>query len=80
MKLIKQIEVDVDYILMLVEHYREKRGDDEDKEIRAEISHALDASLSLRDERNRIEAFVDSATINSQVHTEWEQFVEACRK
>lgn len=80
LELIKQVEVDIDYILMLVERYREKHGDGEDKEIRAEISHALDASPTLRDKRDLIEAFVDSVTINSQVDTEWERFVEERRK
>lgn len=75
-ELIKQVEVNVDYILMLVERYREKHGDGEDKEIRAEISHALDASPTLRDKRDLIEEFVDTVTINSQVDAEWERFVE----
>lgn len=80
LELIKQVEVNVDYILMLVERYRQKHGDGEDKEIRAEISHALDASPTLRDKRDLIEAFVDSVTINSQVDAEWERFVEERRK
>lgn len=80
LELIKQVEVNVDYILMLVERYREKHGDGEDKEIRAEISRALDASPTLRDKRDLIEAFVDSVTINSQVDAEWERFVEERRK
>ena len=39
-ELIKQVEINVDYILMLVQKYREARGDGEDVEIRADISAA----------------------------------------
>lgn len=74
-ELIKQVEVNVDYILMLVERYREKQGDGDDKEIRSEISHALDASPTLRNKKDLIEAFVDTVTINSQVDDEWEAFI-----
>src|ERR1019366_4132945 len=42
-ELIKQVEINVDYILMLVQKWREVHGDGEDKEIRAEISRAVDA-------------------------------------
>ena len=44
-ELIKQVEINVDYILMLVaEVPRRERGDGDDKEIRAEITRAIDAS------------------------------------
>ena len=79
-ELVKQVEVNVDYILMLVERYRQKHGDGEDKEIRAEISHALDASPTLRSKKDLIEEFVDSVTINSQVDVEWERFAEERRE
>ncbi len=42
-ELIKQVEINVDYILMLVQKYRDERGDGDDKDIRAEITRALDA-------------------------------------
>jgi hypothetical protein len=40
-ELIKQVEINVDYILMLVEQYRDAKGTGEDKEIRAEIDRAI---------------------------------------
>jgi type I restriction enzyme, R subunit len=46
-ELIKQVEINVDYILMLVQKYRDAKGSGEDKEIRATISHAI-ASLRHR--------------------------------
>ena len=36
-ELVKQVEINVDYILMLVQKYRDEHGDGNDKEIRAEI-------------------------------------------
>ena len=59
-ELIKQVEINVDYILMLVQKYREAKGDGQDREIRATISHAIDASPSLRNKKDLVEDFVDS--------------------
>ena len=41
-ELVKQVEINVDYILMLVEKLRAEKGDGDDKEIRAEITRAVD--------------------------------------
>ncbi|WP_235001815.1 type I restriction endonuclease subunit R, EcoR124 family [Arcanobacterium ihumii] len=78
-ELVKQVEVNVDYILLLVEKYRAKKGDGEDKEIRAEISRALASSPSLRNKRDLVEEFVDSISAKSDVDTEWAAFI-ATRK
>ena len=74
-ELIKQAEINVDYILMLVEKYREKRGDGEDKEIRAQITRAVDASPSLRNKRDLVEAFVDSVSTDGEIEEEWRKFI-----
>ena len=47
-ELIKQVEINVDYILMLVERFRDAKGDGDDKEIRSAIERAVDSSPSLR--------------------------------
>ena len=65
-ELIKQVEVNVDYILMLVRKYLEEQGTGRDKEIRAEISRAVDSSPSLRNKKELIEAFVDSLTVKTE--------------
>ena len=59
-ELIKQVEINVDYILMLVDKYHAAHGDGEDKEIRADISRAVDASPTLRNKKDLIEDFVDT--------------------
>ncbi|MEZ4499105.1 MAG: hypothetical protein R2839_03370 [Thermomicrobiales bacterium] len=71
--------MNVDYILMLVEQYRKVRGDGQDKEIRATISRAVDASPTLRSKKDLIEAFVENVTIDGAVDEHWRQFVSTRR-
>jgi type I restriction enzyme R subunit len=78
-ELIKQVEINVDYILMLVQKYRDERGDGDDKEIRAEITRAIDASPSLRNKKDLIEAFVDRVSATGAVNEEWTTYVAARR-
>jgi type I restriction enzyme R subunit len=79
-ELIKQVEINVDYILMLVQKYRDERGDGEDIEVRAEISRAVDASPTLRNKKDLIENFVDSVSVDGQVDEEWRAFIAARRE
>jgi type I restriction enzyme R subunit len=74
-ELIKQVEINVDYILMLVERYIKAKGTGQDKEIRATIERAINSSLSLRNKKDLIEAFVDSVSPKAQVDAEWQAFV-----
>lgn len=78
-ELIKQVEINVDYILMLVQKYRDERGDGDDKEVRAEITRAIDASPSLRNKKDLIEAFVDRVSADGEVDEEWARFIAARR-
>ncbi len=79
-ELIKQVEINVDYILMLVQKFRDAKGDGDDKEIKAEINRAIDASPSLRNKKDLIEAFVDSVSNTGQVDEEWQHFVAKQRE
>ena len=78
-ELIKQVEINVDYILMLVEQYRDAKGDGEDKEIRAAIDRAVTSSPSLRNQKDLIEEFVDSLSATAEVDAAWAAFVAAKR-
>jgi type I restriction enzyme R subunit len=78
-ELIKQVEINVDYILMLVEQYLKTKGSGEDKEIRATIERAINASPSLRNKKDLIEQFVDSVSTNARVDAEWVAFITAKR-
>ena len=76
-ELIKQVEINVDYILMLVTRYLAAKGTGEDREIRADIGRAVDSSPSLRNKKDLIEAFVDAISPKAQVDAEWEAFINA---
>lgn len=74
-ELVKQVEINVDDILMLVQRSREQRGDGDDREVRAAITRAVDASPSLRNKKDLIEAFVDSVSATGEVDEEWRRFI-----
>jgi len=74
-ELIKQVEINVDYILMLVERYLKTKGSGQDKEIRAAIERAINASPSLRNKKDLIEQFVDSVSTKAKVDAQWQAFV-----
>ena len=74
-ELIKQVEINVDYILMLVERYLKAKGSGKGREIRADIERAVDASPSLRNKKDLIEAFVDSISPKDKVDAAWQAFV-----
>ena len=78
-ELIKQVEINVDYILMLVEKYRESSSADEDSEIRATISRAVDSSPTLRNKRDLIEQFVNSVSVHGNLDDQWRSYIEAKR-
>ncbi|WP_308012763.1 type I restriction endonuclease subunit R, EcoR124 family [Microbacterium paraoxydans] len=76
-ELVKQVEINVDYILMLVEKYRASFGDGKDIEVRAQISRVVDSSPSLRSKRDLVESFVDSVSTDDTVDEQWQAFVAA---
>ncbi len=77
-ELVKQVEVNVDYILMLVKRFIEA-GEGGDEEVRAEISRAVDSSPSLRNKKDLVEAFVDSVSVNTDIEEGWRRFIEGKR-
>ena len=79
-ELIKQVEINVDYILMLVQKYREERGNGQDQEIRAGISRAIDSSPTLRNKKDLIENFVDTVSLEGSLEDEWTAYLEAQRE
>ncbi|MCW5939877.1 MAG: type I restriction endonuclease subunit R [Fimbriimonadaceae bacterium] len=79
-ELIKQVEINVDYILMLVAKMREAKGDGLDVEIRAQITRAVDSSPTLRNKKDLIENFVDSVSASGEIDAEWRAFVDTRRK
>ena len=72
-ELIRQIEINIDYILMLVKKYHDSHGDD--KEILITIQKAVDASPELRSKKQLIETFIAGINDVDDVLTEWHSFV-----
>ena len=76
-ELIKQVEINVDYILMLVEKCLKEKDTGEDKDIRATIERTINASPGLRNKKDLIEQFVDTVSTKAQVDAQWQSFVAA---
>lgn len=76
MELVKQVEVNVDYILMLVSKYHQSNCTD--KEILASIDKAIKSSLALRSKKKLIEDFVNiiNAKPELDVYKDWTKFVK----
>lgn len=72
-ELIKQIEINIDYILMLVKKYHDTHG--EDKEVLITIKKAIDASPELRSKKQLIETFIAGINDVDDVMNEWNGFV-----
>ena len=77
-ELIKQIEINIDYILMLVKKYHDTHG--EDKEVLITIKKAIDASPELRSKKQLIETFIAGINDVDDVMTEWNGFVAQQRE
>lgn len=74
LELVKQVEVNIDYILMLVTKYHDSNC--ENKTILVEIEKAVNASMELRSKKELIEKFISRVNGNSHVEEDWQKFVE----
>lgn len=74
MELIKQVEINIDFILALIKKYHESHL--KDKEIVISINKAIDSSLELRNKKELIEQFIDSLTPTSNVDDDWHTFID----
>lgn len=72
-ELIKQIEINIDYILMLVKKYHDTHC--EDKEVLITIKKAVDASPELRSKKQLIEVFIAGINDVDDVMIEWNDYV-----
>ena len=74
MELVKQVEVNIDYILMLVSKYHKTNC--KDKEILGSINTAINSSLALRSKKELIEGFIDRINVNNDIYKDWTAFVK----
>ena len=74
MELVKQVEINIDYILALVRKYRGQNSKDRELTLR-DIDRAIRSSPQMRDKKALIDAFVRSVTPGSDVDDDWNTFV-----
>lgn len=77
-ELIKQIEINIDYILMLVKKYHDTHC--EDKEVLITINKAIDASPELRSKKELIETFIAGINEVDDIMAEWYDYVVGKRE
>jgi type I restriction enzyme R subunit len=80
-ELIKQVEINVDYILMLVAKWREARSNGSDKDMDAlmDIQRSVKSSPTLRNKKDLIMDFVDRVSASGDIDEEWRAYVNAQR-
>jgi type I restriction enzyme R subunit len=74
MELIKQVEINIDYVLELIKKYHE--GHTKDKDLFVNINKTIDSSFELRNKKDLITEFISSLDISSVVDDDWHKFVE----
>ena len=73
-ELIRQVEINIDYILLLVQKYHDSNCTN--KEILVNISKAVGSSLQLRSKKELIENFIGSVSADTDVEKSWKDFVQ----
>ncbi|WP_138205832.1 type I restriction endonuclease subunit R [Haloimpatiens lingqiaonensis] len=72
-ELVKQIEVNIDYILMLVAKYQQSSC--KDKTILTTIDKAINSSIELRSKKELIERFIEQVNVSTKVDEDWRKFL-----
>ncbi len=74
MELIKQVEINIDYILGLIKLYHEDHT--KNRELLLDINKAIDSSVELRNKKELINQFISSLDVHSVVDDDWQKFVD----
>ena len=74
MELIKQVEINIDYVLELIKKYHEDHT--KNRELLIDINKAIDSSIELRNKKDLINQFISSLDIHSVIDSDWQKFVE----
>ncbi|WP_196599889.1 type I restriction endonuclease subunit R [Pectinatus frisingensis] len=72
-ELVRQIEVNIDYILMLVAKYH--KSNCQDKTILSAIDKAIKSSLELRSKKELVDHFIETINAKTDVQKDWHKFV-----
>ena len=74
MELIKQVDINIDYILMLVAKYHDSNC--EDASIIVDIRKAIGGSPELRSKRDLIENFISQINTSTNVQKDWLAYIQ----
>lgn len=77
-ELVKQVEINIDYILMLVKKYQQDGN--QDKEIVVTIEKAVNSSMNLRSKKELIRNFLARVNAQTEVDGDWKKFVDEQRE
>lgn len=77
-ELLKQVDINIDYVLMLVQKYHDSNCTD--KMIIGDIERAIGASYELRNKKDLIEAFIDSLDSSKDVTADWEKYLAEAKE
>ncbi len=74
MELIKQVEINIDYVLGLIRKYHEDHV--QNRDLLVDINKAIDSSVQLRNKKDLINQFITSLDMHSVVDEDWQKYVE----
>lgn len=77
-ELLKQVDINIDYVLMLVQKYHDSNCTD--KMIIGDIERAIGASYELRNKKDLIEAFIDSLDSSNDVTADWKKYLAEAKE
>lgn len=77
-ELLKQVDINIDYILMLVQKYYD--GHCQDKVLIADIERAIKSSYELRNKKDLIDAFIDGLDSSDDVTADWERYIAEAKQ
>ncbi len=77
-ELVKQVEINIDYILMLVKKYQQEGS--QNKEIVVTIENAVHSSMNLRSKMELIRNFLSRINAQTEVDGDWKKFVDEQRE
>lgn len=77
-ELLKQVDINIDYILMLVQKYHDNHC--QDKVLIADIERAIKSSYELRNKKDLIDAFIDGLESSDDVTADWERYISEAKQ
>lgn len=78
MELIKQVDINIDYILMLVAKYHDSNC--QDVEILVDIKKAIGGSIELRSKKQLIEDFIAQINTSTDIQKDWQSYIAKKRE